>query len=187
MAAAARGDWPGAEAAVRALLQAAPDNASLHYNLSLALRNLGEFGPALDAARQALALAPGHQGALFQQAACLMDLGRLLDAETAFTRYIERFPGDPEGRQNRARIRLRLGKPQDALADCEAALSGTAELKLHRAEALRDLGRLDEAQAILLPLYRDNRNLRPAILKIITHGPVGSVALNAGELVSPAE
>lgn len=182
MAAAARGDWPAAEAALRELLPDTPDNPSLHYNLGLVLRRQGRFDEALAAIRTALDLQPGHQGALFEQAACLMDLGRLKEAEAGFTAYLEAFPDDPDGRSNRARIRLRLGEPQKALDDCERALSGNAELSLHRAEALRDLGRLREAQAILLPLYQNHEKLRPAILRIITQGPKGAVPLDSGAL-----
>ncbi|PTW62472.1 tetratricopeptide repeat protein [Breoghania corrubedonensis] len=180
MSAAAREDWPVAEAALRDLLKSAPDNPSLHYNLALVLRRQGRAESALEAVRACLVLSAAHQGARFEKAACLMDLGYLREAEAAFTAYLDTFPDDPGARGCRARLRLRLGEPQKALEDCEKALKGNPELSLSRAEALGDLGRVEEAEAILFPFYRSASRLRPAILKIIGQGPDGGMPFDTG-------
>lgn len=183
MQAASVGDWPVAEKALRVLLGQAPDNAALHYNLGLVLRHRERFGEALESVGQALALEPGHQGALFEQGACLMGLEELEEAEAAFTDYLKSFPGDDDALGNRARVFLRLGRAVDALADCEAIAAPTTDITLCRAEALRDMGRVDEADAILRPLYRDHAELRPVALKLMTQGPKGRMPLNAGILL----
>ncbi|MEI2386258.1 tetratricopeptide repeat protein [Breoghania sp. JC706] len=180
MSAAARKDWPVAEAALRDLLKSAPDNPSLHYNLALVLRRRERHEAALAALRACLALNPSHRGARFEDAACLMDLGHLRAAEAAFTAYLEAFPGDTDAHGYRARLRLRLGEPQKALEDCETALKGNPELSLSRAQAVWDLGSTEAEEAILCPLYRGARKLRPAILRLIGSGPNGSVTLDSG-------
>ena len=133
--------------------------------------------------RACLALNAAHQGARFEEAACLMDLGYLREAEAAFTAYLQAFPDDTDAHGNRARLHLRLGEPQKALEDCEKALKGNPELSLSKAEALRDPGGMEEAaEAILFPLCRSAGKLRPAILRIIGPGSNGSVSLDSGAL-----
>ncbi|WP_162901266.1 tetratricopeptide repeat protein [Breoghania sp. L-A4] len=175
-------DWPAAEAALGLLLKTNPRNASLHYNLALVLKHQGRLDEALAAIGAALALEPAHQGALFEQAACSMDSGLLEAALDAFTTYLARFPEDTDARLNRARLLLRLGRAAEALADCDAVSQKTPDLLLVRAEALRDLGLLAEADAILRPLYRDAPALRPLIVKLMTQGSKGRVPLNASTL-----
>ncbi len=75
MSATAREDWPVAEAALRNFLERAPDDPCLHFNLARILRRLGRTEDALHSARASLDRHAIHQGALFEEAACLMDLG----------------------------------------------------------------------------------------------------------------
>lgn len=170
------GDWAAAERAVDALLRADPANPALHYNRGLVLRRLGRLADALAAHDAALQRAPDHANAAFERAACLLDIGRLAEAETGFSDYLARVPGDADARLNRACIRLRLGRPAEALADLDG-LAEAPPVRLARAEALRDLRRLDEAEALLAPRPGDAPELRAAALKLLTQGAAGRVRL----------
>lgn len=170
------GDWPAALRAVDALLGADPGNPALHYNRGLVLRRLGRLDAALAAHDAALAGAPGHANAGFERAACLLDLGRLVDAEAGFSAYLLAAPDDPDARLNRARIRLRLDRPAEALADLDG-LDETPPVRLARAEVLRDLRRLDEAETLLAPRPGDGPEIRAAALKLLTQGAAGRVRL----------
>lgn len=171
-------DWPAAERAVDALLRADPGNPALHYNRGLVLRRLGRLADAVAAHDAALALAVGHVNAVFERASCLLEQGRLAEAEDGFTAYLAQVPDDADARLNRARARLRLGRPEAALADLDG-LAGDA-VRLARAEALRDLRRLDEAEALLAPRPGDGPELRAAALKVMTQGAVGRVCVLRG-------
>lgn len=173
------GDWPAAERALAALLRADPGNPALHYNRGLVLRRLGRPADAVAAHDAALARAPGHANAAFERAACLLDLGRLEVAEAGFTDYLAAVPGDADARLNRARIRLRQGRPGEALADLDGLAEAEPAVRLARAEALRDLRRLDEAEALLAARPGDAPELRAAALKLLSQGAVGRVRLAA--------
>lgn len=182
----AEGDWPRAETGLRALAELVPDNASLHYNLGLTLSRQDRHADALTCFETTLSLEPDHANAMFERAASLMALGRLDAADTGFSSYLDRVAADPDAILNRARIAIRQGRPEDALERLDA-LPGTdaPEIALARAEALRDLKRVSEASALLGDLYRDAPALRPAILKVMSHGPAGRVPLRLSTLAQP--
>lgn len=172
--AAAAEDWPSAVGALDALLDLMPTNASLHYNRAVALRRMGEPLVALAAADAAIRLDSTHQNARFERAAALMDAGETAAAADAFDRYLSRVPTDEDARLNLALCRLRLGEPASAL-NVLANLSDP-RIDLARAEALRDLGRHKEAQAILAQCPK------PEALKVRTHGASGTLPLDPARL-----
>ena len=174
------GDWPAADRALDALLRADPRNPALHYNRGLVRRRLDRPAYAVAAYDAALGLAPDHANAVFERAACLLDLGRLADAEAGFADYLARVPGDPDARLNRARVALRLGRPEAALADLDGLDDSVAPVRLAKAEALRDLKRPDEAGALLAARPGDPPELRAAALKLLTQGAVGRIRLAGG-------
>ena len=90
--AAAAGDWPAAEAALRAALAAAPDDALAHALLAAALRNAGDPAAALPEAEQALRLAPELPEALFETGAALAETGDTARAADLWLRLIEAHP-----------------------------------------------------------------------------------------------
>lgn len=170
--AASRADWDGALAALDALLALVPANAALHYNRAVALRRARRPHEALAAADAALRLDPSHPNAPFERAAALMDAARLEEAAAAFAAIVAADPHDADARHNGARCHLALGAPAAALAALPDAPSAAAEARAIRAEALRDLGRLDEAEALFA-------TLPPAqALKLRTHGAVGRLPLD---------
>lgn len=171
------GDWAAAGLALDDLLGADPGNPALHYNRGLVLRRQGRLAEAVAAHDDALARAHDHLNATFERASCLLDLGRLVEAEAGFAAYLGRVPGDADARLNRARVVLRLGRPMDALADLDGLDEAEPAVRLAKAEALRDLRRLDEADALLAPRPGDTPEVRVAALKVTTQGPAGRVRL----------
>lgn len=61
--------------------------------------------------------------ALLRQGIEAMERRELEEAETFFTRIIERAPDFPEGWNKRATVRYLVGNYADAIADCEATLA----------------------------------------------------------------
>ena len=177
-AAVQAGDWAAADRALDALLYTDPDNPVLLYNRGLVCRRMGRLEEAVAAHDAALARAPDHTNAAFERAACLLDLGRLGDAEIGFGDYLKQVPDDPDARLNRARIALRLWRPDDALQDLSGLDDSGPAVRLARAEALRDLRRLNEAEASLAPLPGDEPGFRAAALKLRTQGAVGRLRLD---------
>lgn len=180
------GNWPRAEAGFRALAELMPDTASIHYNLGLTLSRQDRHDDALAAFDTALDLDPNHANALFERAASLIELNRLEEADQGFSSYLNHVGGDPDAILNRSRIALRQDRPRDALDLLETMPDANAtEAGLARAEALRDLRRVADANAILGRLYRETPALRPAILKIMSHGAAGSVPLRTSANAQP--
>lgn len=63
-------------------------DSELHSNLGLAYQALGQFAPAIDAFRRALAIAPGHAAHHAYLGAALRDAGRLDEARLAYDRAL---------------------------------------------------------------------------------------------------
>ncbi|MCU0812871.1 MAG: tetratricopeptide repeat protein [Burkholderiaceae bacterium] len=78
------------------------------------------------------------------------EAGRLADAERAFAASLALVPGRPSTLTNLGAVRLRLGRPGEALADLDAALAvepDNVDALAQRADALARLGRHTEALA----------------------------------------
>lgn len=172
--AAGRGDWPAAVASLDILLAHAPDDPALHYNRALALRLAGRPQGGLAAADRALALDPGHAKALFERGASALEAGEPAAALKASETFLARHPGDPDAAINAARAALLLGEPERAMAHLDGLAGVPATLA--RGEALRDLGRFDEAEAAWATLPA---SAAPLILSLRTKGARGRLRLSA--------
>jgi predicted O-linked N-acetylglucosamine transferase (SPINDLY family) len=75
-----RGDWRGAIAGYRAVLEADAANAELWNRLGFASKEMGEMAEASRCFRRAAELAPESVGALCNAASALRDLGRVEEA-----------------------------------------------------------------------------------------------------------
>ena len=182
----ARGDWEKAVTALQVLALADPRNASIRYNLGLALRRLGKDEEALAALSSACNLAPSHLNARFEHAACLMDLGHLDDAGKAFSDYCRAADQDADGWLNLGRIRLRLGDAQgavEALERCLALRPDDREARLARGEAVQ-LEDRERGHADLRRLYADHPQDRARLLKAMTQGPRGRLPLSGTRLAA---
>ena len=80
------------------------------------------LGPAQDAYRKAIALAPEHPLAWNGLGVALMRMNRTTDAEQAFDRAVSLNPGNAEALANRASARSALGHP-GAIADAKRAVT----------------------------------------------------------------
>ena len=180
-AAVARQDWEAARSAGRQLARQLPDNASVAYNLGLAEKSAGAAEAAIAAFERALALDPDHHNARFELAGSLTETAKLAEARAHLETYLAQNPDDADARLNLGRILLRLDQPAAALACLEKANAPhpTDDTAIALATALRDLGRLDEAQALLdqLPATPDAAALR---LKVMTQGARGRFSLAVG-------
>lgn len=178
-AAVSRGDFAAAAAALDTLVAADPDNAALHYNRALALRLSGRPKEGLAAAMQARSLDPANAKALFEIAACGLEAGEAQASLEAGTAYLAKHPGDGDAALNAARVALRLDRPGEALAflDQVAATDLADDHRLCRGEALRDLGRFEEAEATWAELPPA---LGAIVLSLRTKGPRGRLVLSRG-------
>jgi Putative Zn-dependent protease, contains TPR repeats len=94
----------------------------------------GDFAAAMERFDAALAVSPGHRGAMMGRAIVMMQTSRTADAEATFEALIEQLTGaaaadDPTGRgalaaayANRGILRDRDGRYEAALADYRQAL-----------------------------------------------------------------
>lgn len=120
----ARARYDEHEALLRGALAAAPDDALLHADLSLVLRQLGRPEESAAALRRAVALAPDEPFVAAVAGAQLIYDQRFDAAIAHLESALERFPG------------------HEAIA-------------YHRALALKEAGRLAEAEAIARPIAAD--------------------------------
>ncbi|MBO0906144.1 tetratricopeptide repeat protein [Jiella sonneratiae] len=174
--AAARGDFASASAALATLVAAEPENASLNYNHALALRLSGRPVEALAAARRARGLDPANAKILFEIAASALEAGEPAASLEAGAAYLERHPGDADAALNAARAALLLDRPSAALALLDTVREGDAgdPHLLCRGEALRDLGRFEEAEAAWAGLPA---GLAGLVLSLRSKGPRGRLTL----------
>lgn len=182
-------DWETARKALKRLLRADAGNASLHYNLGLVLRRLGEADAAEASFAAALKLAPDHLNALFEKAAAAMDAGRHEAAEAGFALYVGKAPQDADGWLNLARLYLR----RDAAHEAEEAFGRVLSLRpsdrdaaMGQAEAGLRLGR-PEAASTLRTLFAELPGERPRLLKAISQGPRGTIPLSSLALTSKTQ
>ncbi len=98
-----------------------PDSAALRFELGEALFADGDYGGALEEARRALAIDPGHDGArrLFARAGEMA--GRLTDAARALEEHLRRRPDDVKARDDLVGLLLSMGRFDDALLHAEEA------------------------------------------------------------------
>lgn len=88
--------------------------------------------------------------ALFLEGVAHYEAGRLPQAEQKFAGALALVPGRPSVLTNLGAVRLKLGRPEDALAVLEEALAlepGNPEALGHCATALAEMGRTPEAMA----------------------------------------
>ncbi len=117
--------------------------------------------PSLAAMRRAALAAPSDYALQARYAGALARAGELLMAEDIVVASLARAPDHPALNQQLARIRVRGGQPQVALAlfDRAALLQPSAEAEEGRGIALDMLGRHDEAQAAYRAALLQSPNL----------------------------
>jgi tetratricopeptide (TPR) repeat protein len=143
-----------AEAALREALRLKPDFAEARFDLGQHLHRSGKLEEAESLFRAMARQMPGIVQIRLALGAVLTDAGRPADAEVILRRLL----GESREAGLTAQINLNLGtalrrqrKDEAALEAAEAARAlepGMPQAALHRAEALQNLGRHEEALAI---------------------------------------
>lgn len=116
------GNTPGAIAAYKQAVAAAPADPKALEHLADAYWNTGDWAHARDVYRALIAKQPRNCMARWKLSSSLDSLGEAAgDALSEIGTAIEQCPDLPQARVERARLLLRTGKPAAALKDLEAA------------------------------------------------------------------
>ena len=180
------GDKQGAEEKLRAACAIAPSVPQTHYNLGYFYSLEERWHDAEQALRKAIEHQPDYPRALFALAGVYMEVGRLDRAQEYFLTTERLTPDDLDIQLNLGVLAARVGRLEQALDHldrCIRAEHRTDTARFHRAIALQDLGRLDEA----LVLYRTltagkNPHWRQPILNAMVTRPRGRFPLSQSKL-----
>ena len=120
-----------------------------------------DFETAVEMYRRVLRKSPGHADALFHLSSIYLEQGSYAEAHPLLEDLVRRRPGDPDGLVNLAIAEIALGKPGEAIAHLDTALTLKApprfRIYLNKAVALSRLQRLEEA----ITWYRKAEDLEP--------------------------
>lgn len=137
-------------ASARRDVERAPANVDVWLNLVEVLRDLGESGPAAQAAREAARLRPDLAGPRRELGICLETAGRLDEAERELDAAVALDPHDSVARMHLGGILARSGRERPAIEHFRRAVAvhpNLAPLHNNLATALFAVGELDEAAA----------------------------------------
>jgi len=152
------GDLEAAAALYEKIVAEAPDAARVRSNLGAVYVRLGRYDDALAQYRAALAT-ENDPAIRFNLAVALQKSGQLEEAAKEAAKLVERFPDRPEPALLLAGCEAEMGQYQKVvdllrpLAARHADVKGIAPLL---GTALLELGRTDEAEKVLDPIFRDN-------------------------------
>ena len=180
------GDKQGAEKKLRSACAISPSVPQAHYNLGYFYSLEERWHEAEKALLEAVEYQPDYSRALFALAVVYMALGRLDRAQEKFLATERLAPDDLDVQLNLGILAIRAGRREEALDRldrCIDAEHNTDTARFHRATALQDLGRLDEA----LVLYRTlvagkTADWRQPILNAIVTRPKGRFPLSQSKL-----
>ena len=139
-----------AEPFSRALVETHPQLAAAWRCLAQIVRQRGQPDEALELYRRAATIAPGDVWLQIETVNLLREMGRLDEAQTMCGAVTEAHPGHPAGWRCLAQIHRQRGAKAQALDAFRKAVALDATNlpdQCEIANLLRDLGRLDEAEA----------------------------------------
>jgi cytochrome c-type biogenesis protein CcmH/NrfG len=145
------GLWSEAADTLARLVQLAPDDVNLRFELGTLLIQSHRWMDAIAVFKEVVVRAPEHARAWFNLAVAHQAVGHLSDARGAWDRAIELAPS-PAAHARRGEVLLDLGEWSAAVADFEQVLAEepqAADATLNLSLALRKLGRAEEARAHL--------------------------------------
>ncbi len=161
----------------RRVLESNPRDANTHYNLSLALAQLGDREGELTELRSAIALDPTMTRAYNRLGLYEMQEGHSAEAEKDFQTVIDHDPGSNDAKINLATLYGQTGRSADAevlLRQVTQAAPDSYPAQLNLGLVLAGEGKWREA---LVPLEAAARlqpaNPRPLSLLGIVHGKMG--------------
>jgi len=156
-----------AEAVLQDLIKQQPANSGALICLGHLRRRQGDRRAALAAFEKAAVTEPNHMGIQLEIASDLRELGRLGDAETVLNQVIAQQPGSVTALIGLGHLKRRQNTRLASLAAFEAAAAiepGHIGIQLEMANDLRELGRLDDAEAHLRRLLLHHPNDPGAII-----------------------
>ena len=180
-----RGNKLGAEKKLRAACAIRPPVPQAHYNLGYFYNLEERWDEAEKALLKALEHQPDYSQALFSLASIYMESGRLDLAQTKFLATERLTPDDFDIQLNLGILAIRAGRSEEALDRldrCIAAEHSADAARFHRATALQDLGRLDEALELYRVLIAGNSTWRQPVLKAMVTRPKGQFPLSQSKL-----
>ena len=139
-----------AEKLLRRFLAMEPGHAEGTNNLACVLRDQKRYAEAIDALRDLIQIDATNPTLWNTLGTVLSDQGQMKDSLTFFDEALRIDPAFAKARYNRANALQPLGRPDQALADLDAALPGAespyehAMMRMARAMVLMGLGRLKE-------------------------------------------
>ena len=134
------------------ILNLHPQDVGALAELGRVLRHKGDRTAALEVWVAAATANPNHAGLKAEVALDLLELGRLDEAETLLRHVLENEPKHVESLVGLAQIARRKGDRLASLAAFEAASAANPDhhgIKAELAADLRELSRIDEAEAVL--------------------------------------
>ena len=142
------GDYEDALIAMRRMLRVGGESAVIHFNIGVALRELGRVDEEVAAYDKALAQRPRFFEAWFNRGNALRTLGRQHEAIASFGHAIDIRPDCAEAFNNRGNALGELHRYDEALDSFERALTlrpDYADAHSNRGNALEGLGRHADA------------------------------------------
>jgi tetratricopeptide (TPR) repeat protein len=156
---------PIAEQLFARYLAARPDSVDGANNLACAVRDQGRYGEAIDILRRTIRANPTNALLWNTLGTVLSEQGEYASAVTFFEEALRCDPELFRARYNLGNAKLSLGRLDEALADCEAALEvvkaadEAAMMQLARSTMLLNVGRIGEGwdayEARLDPRFSD--------------------------------
>ena len=156
-----------------------PGDAQAHYNLGIALQDLGQLDEAVASYRRALKISPEYAEAHGNLGTTLKDLGQLDEAVASYRRALKINPYLADGHTNLGTALKDLGRLDEAAASHRRALAIDRDLlgaHYNLANTLKDLGQLDEA----VESYRRALEIKPDFAEAYVN--LGIVLYDLGQL-----
>ncbi|MDZ4739203.1 MAG: tetratricopeptide repeat protein [Alphaproteobacteria bacterium] len=144
------GHFRNAQQKVERVLELDPQHVAATYNLGVCLMQQGISTRALEEFRKALGKNPDHAGARFNAAFILRMMGHLNEAASHFARLVKIAPDWMLAWEQHCEMLFVQLRFEDVLSASEGLVrqqKANADIFRIRADALRKLGRLPEAEA----------------------------------------
>lgn len=159
--AGANGDVAKQREYLNKLVAAYPNDERAQFNLANFYFGQQEYDAAIDRYKKTTAIAPEFSGAYNVLGYCYRQKNDYADAESAFKKYVELIPNDPNPYDSYAELLMKMGRFDESVVQYRKALSIDPHFAASRFGMAADemyLGHPDEAQAELQEMARLARN-----------------------------